>query len=317
MGPFYSYEDAYNAVKQHLAKKVRSKYYSLIVGYFTENDEPKEYEIMLSWTDEEVARIKQLLVEEYNIDMDEESKVSDYKEVLKEVPIYEFEICNQELSSLLFKRVEDPHIFSIDLENVYYRSYYSLWAYNEKALTMHELKKFNVELDDEKYAHLVARRILMSRAATFVSLFKSDPEIATKISEAANNVLNYGYEIECPYMVLMDDVNKDAIEIAGPDEEYLSLLFKSKPVFHSVYARTVGRDLLIINSKSLNSLPLGTVPTTLTASADEVMRILDKPTYYLTMLELDNMFGKKDTVYEDIKAFFQEKGIAYTEETPD
>ena len=206
--------------KEYLAKKERVKYYAFS-GHCEQLDSNKSY--LFPLTDQEVARIRQLVVEINR----EKSLKANYKE--NEIPttfeeacddieyLYYLEGDNAELDSLIFDpltNLEFPmDLYTIDLEHpicLYEMSYVGYdWKWEKPIGPI--IKR--VQLTDEEYLYLVVYRLLYDRF-TFNRLLFCRPELAQKIcaqlDTSDDTIL---FEKGFPYLVVFEEINADAEKI--------------------------------------------------------------------------------------------------------
>lgn len=204
-------------VKEYLAKKERVKFYA-----FSGHCEPldKHMSYLFPLTDQEVARIKQLVVEINR----EKSLKANYSE--DEIPTTYEEVCddgedlcymkgdNAELDSLIFEPLTDLE-FPIDLERIdlehpicmYEMSYVGYnWKWKEPKGPI----KRPVQLTDEEYVYLVVYKLLYE-GFTFNRLLFCRPQLAQKIcAQLDTDDETVLYEKGFPYLVVFDEINADA-----------------------------------------------------------------------------------------------------------
>ena len=206
--------------KEYLAEKERVKYYSF-TGFSENLDSYDSY--LFPLTDQEVARIRQLVVEvNRGIELEAGTKedeipttfeeVCDYGEVL-----WAQEGKNAELDALVFERLTDLEfpiaLESIDLEHpicVYEMSYVGYdWKWEKPKGPI----KRPVQLTDEEYVYLVVYRLLYD-GFTFNRLLFCRPELAQKIcAQLDTRDDTILYEKGFPYLVVFDEINADAEKI--------------------------------------------------------------------------------------------------------
>lgn len=211
--------------KEYLAKKERVKYYAFS-GHCEQLDSDKSF--LLPLTDQEVDRIRQLVVEvnrEISLRAGEKEdelpttfeEVCDFGEVL-----WAMEGKNAELDSLIFEpltHLEFPvALESIDLEHpicVYKMSYVGYdWKWEKPKGPI----KKGVQLTDEEYLYLVVYRLLYDRF-TFNRLLFCRPQLAQKIcAQLDTSDETILYEKGFPYLVVFDEINADAEKIREKEQ---------------------------------------------------------------------------------------------------
>ena len=206
--------------KEYLDEKKRVKYYDFS-GFCEQLDSNKSY--LFPLTDQEVARIRELVVE-VNRDC---SLKAGYKE--DEIPTTFEEVCddgehlfglegkNAELDSLIFDPLTDLefplYLYTIDLEHpicMYEMSYVGYdWKWKEPSAP----KKRLVQLTDEEYLYLVVYKMLYDQF-TFNRLLFCRPELAQKIcAQLDTSDETILYEKGFPYLVVFDEINADVEKI--------------------------------------------------------------------------------------------------------
>ncbi len=203
--------------KEYLAKKERVKYYTFS-GHCERLDSDDSY--LFALTDQEVARIRQLVVE---VNREIALKAGEKEE---EIPTTFEEVCdfgevlwalegkNAELDSLVFEPINDLEfpiaLDSIDLEHPVFMYEMSYVGYNWKWKEPKGPIKRLVQLTDEEYVYLVVYKLLYD-GFTFNRLLFCRPQLAQKIcaqldTEDDTIVFEKGF----PFLVVFDEINVDA-----------------------------------------------------------------------------------------------------------
>lgn len=186
-------------VKDFLTKKELKKHYAFTFNCEQEED---EYTFLFPLTDNETARIKELL--------DVLDEDSDYREG----GLGELEGENAEFDALVFSHypMVTPSLFleRIDLEHPHHLYQMSYVGYDTDWEEPSKPTPVKVELTEEEYIYLVTYRLVYNKF-TFNRLLLARPELAQTISAQ----LDYLYEdivIEkgFPYLIVMDEINADA-----------------------------------------------------------------------------------------------------------
>lgn len=307
---FATYEECRKTAADYLQKKERVKHYPIYGSTdFEMLEEPDEIEFV-NWTYDEVVRIKQLLVKVHNEIFTDEEPITSYKDAdlheIFQVVMYS-EDDNNELMDLFYCR--SVHHFlpqKVDFDTPCYLYHFAARAYDESRGETLSPFDFYVHLSDDEYTNLLAKRLLMGRNFTFNELCKMYPEIANKItSTMEKSSSNHAY-FRMPYLIEMVELREDAVNISGPVEVFY--LFENTTP--NVNACTEGHELTIYQHPDPSKMPAR--PKCITTSAEEVSRVLGKPSYYKALEELDSRVGR-ETCFDDIKAFLKENGINFTE----
>lgn len=323
MYQFKTYEEAYNAASEYFKTKQRRKMYH--VDCWADGDDLiTDAGFEACWTDEEVAEIKELMVEYHNkyALAEGDAPITRYEDAdIGEIPFNA-----PKMEELIYNRCGEiigPYCDGFYINKIHFEEYYCTYgfvfrAYDPEYLEMYNPKKLGIQLSDEEYVYLLAMRLLHGKHFTFMRLFKEKPELATKFCQQVDAYASEGIggrEMPMPYMIQLSEIDEDAFAIAGPDEVWQTIMQRSRPVLFDVCAFTSGRELTIRKQTLVeeNNNPKYNDLSYLTASADEVMKLLGKPTYALMADELCRRFKKKASAFEDIRDFFAKEGVEFRE----
>ena len=298
--------------KEILSKKDRKTYFIFSGSSSVEYDDG-EYSYYFDYTEEQMARIKQLFVEAYNDGLDEEDRISRFEEIKNEIGLHELEGYNTELDNLI-NRCFDNNMFLDDIDftprHLYNMSCYYWDRFTEE---MSQRIKFRVELTDEEYEYLLTCQLGDYQFFTFNRLLFERPELAEKISDEADarigfGIMNNGY----PFMVLLDEVVADVDAFRGPESQNVQIFeeHNANHYFH-VGANTVGRVLTIFQEEWKDGESISPNLHLEDISADEVMSRLGAKNYYYMLDQLKDRFSKL-TAFEDIKSWLDTEKITYT-----
>ena len=297
--------------KDILSKKDRKTYF-LFSGTSTDEFDDGEYSYYYDYTEEQMTRIKELFVEAYNDGLDEEDRISSFEEIKNEIGLHELEGYNTELDSVI-NRCFDNNLFLDDIDftprHLYNMSYY-LW--NRFTEEISQRVKFQVELTDEEYEYLLTCQLGDYQFFTFNRLLFERPEIAEKISDAADSEIGFGISNNgYPFMVLLDEVVADVEAFRGPESQNIQIFEEHNDNHrYHVGANTVGRVLTIFQEEWKDTeyisphLRLEEIP------ADEVMARLGANNYYYMLEQLKDRFGTA-TAFDDIKSWLDKEKITY------
>ena len=196
------------AVNYFYHVKEREAYY---VAEGDTYDEGDHNEVFLHYTDEEVARIKELIVEAVNQDEDCEP-VSTVEEALDELSYDELFERSEELNEMLGERLYEANVCAntIDFDNKIYFYKFGIVGYDYYNNKVDGPKTEELILSDEQYLKLLKYQVNNRLYFNFNYLLKQDPELA--------NYLNRQVSYFCPYMILFDEVRADAEIIDGPTD---------------------------------------------------------------------------------------------------
>lgn len=198
--------------KEYLATKQRTKYYLLSC----ELELGAERYYLLPFSDEEVARVKPLVVDEYRAYMgvdgsegEDEPIASTFEEVCEDIHLCEL-AGNDELDSLVFERAQNDfgeyvYVHSIDFEHprYLYRTSYFEYGMEKPFIT-------KVELTDEDYVYLVTQKLLNERFS-FNRLLLYRPKLAQAINEQLDGCAHdYLWESDGPFLIMLDEIDMDA-----------------------------------------------------------------------------------------------------------
>lgn len=266
------------------------------------------------YTDEEVARIKQLMSEAYVRYMNVPAGEYSMEQILKEVNLCELKGIVDELDGLLFTPCEDEYFMNpekIDLDHPvhYYRM--TCHVFNEAKRKV-EAMPFRMILTDEEYVHLLALQLMYRKELSFNRLFCMHQKLALKINNWANGVFwAHSSFMHCPYVVIMDEIREDAFLVDGP-EPMKQHLYEHDDFEFSFYIaafmerRTVRVEKEIMNNRvsELSVYALKEI------SADELMTRLGASDYTDMMKKLKKRFSGKGG-FEKFKAYLDTEKIAY------
>lgn len=263
------------------------------------------------FTDEEVAKIKQLMVDTWNGD---EKEYKEFEEALYEEDMRLEELYgrNPELDKIFFNRLGNSlkSIGYVDWDNPQYEYNVSVHGYykeNNQYPVCHCL----INLTDEEYILLLTNQ-LYKRVFTFNDLLhsKKTRNLALKIHDKLYGVFDEFLEETAlfPFLISLDEVEKDAYEIDGPMRMDETLFDAGNNMENEICARIEKRELLV----SRNYNHCDGFASIEDVSADEVMKCLGKDNYEDTLKELKARYNT-ETAYDDIKRLLTENNIKFKE----
>ncbi len=203
--------------RQYLAEHPKTKYYvasgypaMMESEYFTPDP---TFSSLIAYTDNEIKRIKELIVEGWNRD-NPESQIRTI-EGIDDLDLAEYQGNNAELDNLLWGRaaLNDFVMTDLNMDHPVHAYHFSAWEYDLIKGVMSPGKSHHaVILTDDEYVCLLTEQ-LFNRRFSFNRLMQYDAPLAQKISRACDG--DYMSESINPYLILMDEVLEDAERIDG------------------------------------------------------------------------------------------------------
>lgn len=216
--------------RQYLAEHPKTKYYvasgypaMMESEYFTPDP---TFSSLIAYTDDEIKRIKELIVEGWN-SSDPESPIQSTDDI-DDLDLAEYQGDNVELDNLLWGRaaLNDFVMTDLDMDHPVHAYHFSAWEYDlVKGLMSPGKSHHAVILTDDEYVCLLTEQ-LFDRRFSFNRLLQYDAPLAQKISKACDG--DYISACVNPYLILMDEVMEDAERIDG-----------NMPVERQLYGDTV------------------------------------------------------------------------------
>ena len=147
----------------------------------TLDDADNHNEAFFHFTDEEVSRTKQLIIDTVNADDPDERPVSTVKDAIECLTYSEIFEKNEELRHLLQERCEEANLDpdNIDFDTRYYFYKFGVVAYNYDENKVCGPIIVEVMLSDEDYLTLLTLQILERENFCFNQLLNTNPELAT------------------------------------------------------------------------------------------------------------------------------------------
>ena len=192
----------------------------------TLSDDDNHNEVFMHFTDEEVDRIKQLIIDTVNADQPDADPVSTVQEALECQTYFELFEQNEELRHLLQERCEEADLDPsfIDFDTPYYYYKFGCLAYDYQKNEVLGPFPVEVRLSDDDYLTLLTLQLLNRTGFTFNQLLRSNPELATKLSNGVEGeIYGWRYPEHVPFTVLFDEIRADAEAIGPLDEDKISL----------------------------------------------------------------------------------------------
>ena len=204
----------YKAREYFYNKKQRQAYYwgsGSMSGDFDSYNEA-----FMPFTDDEVSRIKSLIIDEVNsceITPEPVSTVQEALDVLNYGDLFDH---NEELRKLLLDRCEQSDLYpdEIDFDTKHYYYRFSCFAYDYAGNRVTDVIPVRLLLSDEDYLTLLSLQLRFRNEFTFNQLLKKNPELALKLNDAVEGCI-YGWVFpeHVSFGILFDEVREDAAAI--------------------------------------------------------------------------------------------------------
>ena len=291
-------------------KKEHKPYYWAEGITLDEYDNPQE--AYFHFTDEEVSRIKQLIIDTVNADDPDANPVSTVKEAIDQLTYSEIFELSEELRHLLQERCDeanlDPENIDFDTRHYFYRFCVVAYDYGKDK----GCDPFPVEilLSDEDYISLLTLQLLERKDFCFNDLLNKNPELATKLNKRV------GGEFYCwghPYTILFDEVRADAEAIDGPAPVTENIFTDDNDdhLFHVV--AHVERRLLTLTEEKMNNDDLFSKERTLDGiDVNKVMTALEVNSYPEMISKFKETFSTL-SAFDDIKVWLTGHDIPFSE----
>ena len=276
-------------------------------------DEP--ITISRSFSQEEITHIAQLLVNAYNDTHASEWSVNTIDQISMCTYLYELEDYNNKELKKFFKFFKDLDVklnsFNLQPHFLYEMSCY-FWDITKRKIT--KRYPFSVDLTDEEYIYLLTEQLVHKTEYTFNILVFERPSLARKIANSAKNAYKDGFNAYgCPYLVILDEVIKDAYAIDGPIGVCEELYYdeRNNSQYH-VCAHTYRHILTICEDNLSDTLPVKELRNLELIDADKVKEFLGASNYQQMVEIMKNRFCTPSS-FDDIKSWLDTEHIAYTE----
>ena len=306
-----------NRVENEMKKRVqvffnqkdRVKHYHIKGDRLTDND------AFFDYTDEEVVRVKMLLSEAFARYLNLPYREYSLDEIKTKVCLAELKGQIGELDELLFNFLDDFHamdLVDIDLEHPIYFYMMFCHVFDAGRKKVDGPIFFKVCLTDEEYLYLLLNQLKYRNDFTFNRLQTMNPELALKISEAAEKSYLYVLSMNrLPFLVYMHEVCEDILQLEGPAPFHKRLYDDCSDgveTHHVLYVRSRKVCMLkeVINSTD-HSIMCYTLKD---ISADELMACLEAFDYEDMAKKISKCFRDMEG-YELFRSFLDNKTIAY------
>ena len=285
-------------------KKERKPYYWAEGN--TLDDMCNHNEAFFHFTDEEVTRIKQLIIDTVNADDPEATPVSTVKEAIKCLTYSEIFEKSEELRHLLQERCDeanlDPDNIDFDTRHYFYKFTVVAYDYDEnKACAPIAV---DVMLSDEDYLTLLTLQILERENFCFNQLLHTNPELAA---------YGWRFPIHVPFVILFDELRADAEIIDGPIGASDDIFTESTDdAMHHVIASAYSRILSFTEETIKDDAIFADHHHIGQINADAVMTALCANDYRDMMKKLQEKFSTS-SAFADIQAWLTASGITFEE----
>ena len=306
---------AENQAREYFYNKKERKPYYWAEGN-TLDDVCNHNEAFFHFTDEEVTRIKQLIIDTVNADDPEATPVSTVKEAIDCLTYNEIFEQNEELRTLLGKRCEEANLDpdNIDFDKRYYYYKFSVVAYNYDENKVCGPLAVEVMLSDEDYLTLLSQQILERDNFCFNQLLKINPELAARLSNRVEGeIYGWRFPVHVPFAILFDELRADAEIIDGPigaTEEIFSETTEEE--MHHVVASAYSRILSITEETMKDEAVFADHHHIGQINADAVMIALGANDYHDMLKKFKEKFPTR-SAFADIKAWLTASGITFVE----
>jgi len=295
-------------------KKERKPYYWAEGN--TLDDVCNHNEAFFHFTDDEVTRIKQLIIDTVNADQPEAEHVSTVKEAIDCLTYNEIIEKSEELRHLLQERCDEANLDpdNIDFETRYYFYRFTVVAYDYDENKVCAPIAVDVMLSDEDYLTLLTLQLLERENFCFNQLLHTNPELAAKLnSRAEGDIYGWRFPIHVPFAILFDELRADAEIIDGPigaTEEIYSE--STEEEMHHVVASAYSRILSITEETMKDDAIFADHHHIGQINADAVMTALNAKDYRDMLKKLKEKFSTS-TAFADIQTWLTASGITFEE----
>jgi len=306
---------AENQAREYFYNKKERKPYYWAEGS-TLDDVDNHNEAFFHFSDEEVSRIKQLIVDTVNADDPEAEPVSTVKEALDCLTYSEIFEKSEELRHLLQDRCEEANLDpdNIDFDTRHYFYKFTVVAYNYDENKVCDPISVDVMLSDEDYFTLLSHQLYERDNFCFNQLLKTNPELATRLnSRVEGEIYGWRFPIHVPFTILFDELRADAEIIDGPigasDEIFTE---STDDAMHHVIASAYSRILSFTEETIKDEAIFADHHHIGQINADAVMTALNAKDYRDMLKKLKEKFPTS-SAFADIKSWLTDSGINFEE----
>ena len=308
-------ENAENQAREYFYNQKERKPYYWGEGS-TLDDVANHNEVFFHLTDDEVTRIKQLIIDTVNADQPEAEHVSTVKEAINCLTYNEIFEQSEELRTLLGKRCEEANLDpeNIDFDKRYYFYKFSVVAYNYDENKVSGPISVEVMLSDEDYLTLLSHQLYERENFCFNQLLKINPELAARLSNRVEGeIYGWRFPAHVPFAILFDELRADAEIIDGPigateeiysestEEEMYHVVASAYSRILSITEETLKSEALFADQHHIDYI-----------NADTVMTALGANDYRDMLTKMKEKFPSR-SAFADIKAWLTASGISFDE----
>jgi len=273
-------------------------------------------EAFFHFTDDEVTRIKKLIIDTVNADQPDAEPVTTVKEAIACLTYNEIFEQSEELRTLLGNRCEEANLDpdTIDFDKRYYFYKFGVLAFDYDENKVCGPFAVDVLLSDEDYLTLLSLQLYERDNFCFNQLLMTNPELAARLhSRVEGGIYGRHFPVHVPFAILLDELRADAEVIDGPigaTEEIFSESSEDEMhhVVASAYSRilSVTEDTVKDEAEFINHHHIGQI------NADAVMSALGADDYRDMLKKLKEKFSNR-SAFSDIKAWLTSSGITFEE----
>lgn len=266
-------------------------------------------EAFFHFTDEEIAHIKTLIIDEANKSGDSQQPISTVNEALEVFSFGDLFAENEELRHLLQERCEEVNL---DLENIDFDTPCYFYKFSILFFDYEENKPIGplpteIILSDEDYLTLLTHQLMNREYFNFNSLLVSHPDLARKLNSSTT------FGTIRPFTILFDEVRADAEAIDGPAPTFVEIVTDCNDarLFH-VLAQVESRVLTIVEEEMVQSHLFSEQRILDNIDVNKVMQHLEAKDYPEMFDKLSKAFNTLGC-FDDIKAMLIQYDIPFNE----
>lgn len=275
-------------------------------------------EVFLHFTDEEIARIKELIINDVNDSHTVPQPVSTVKEALEVLTYGDLFDQNEELRKLLLDRCEKANLYpyNIDFDTRHYFYKFGCLAYDyEKNKTCDPIT-VEIILSDEEYLSLLSLQLMERENFNFNQLLKKNQEFAVKLNKAVEGcIYGWRFPVHVPFAILFDEVRADAEYIDGSmpaDVEIFSE--KTDDHFFHIIASAASHILTITEEEMKQDANFASQRILCDIDADKTMELIGGRDYADMLRRLKGNFHEREA-FDSIKSWLRIFEISFSEKT--
>ena len=298
--------------RQYLAEHPRTTYY-IASGYPTilaNGDPDPNYSALIPYTEDEIKRIKELLVQVWN-EADPDTPIQSIDDI-DDFSLCDWEGVNEELDKLLWERAEfyDFVLSDLDMDHPVHAYLFHTFAYSKREDKMASYKRGHmVVLTDEEYRYLLTEQ-LFDRYFSFNRLVLYNAPLAQKICNATDG--DFMVNSTSPFAIIMTEVVTDMEAIAGHEPVNDDLYSVSDDV-HMYHAHLIiERDKIEVYWEDLPrddfNMERMTSDRVEGIDAKAVLKLFEAKDYYELLDRIKERFHEA-TAYNDFLTYLRENGI--------